>query len=452
MPYIVPNDLANKLAIIRIPYTDFVKKDLNTASQPWWISCECGATNILARKNQITLLETIYKTQLSRFFNQENQLTLNDTSPKEDINAYFDGMRVLIAATFYIKSEISALYWLRSATHSKLFNLIDEALALPEGNIIDEPTRNCALATTEAFMNRTAAPQVLDQDLIALNAEPEWEKFRKFIAKQCTDLKIEPTNYPITQFLMPVFAKPFQYAGYAVGWTVAEFFAQSTFTQRHRLNLTEGLGGLLYTLAGGGGVMAMGVGFVAPTIAARLFTHYAEITLAGLLGATMSLIGQGAGALVGVPLDMTYWAACYAVASLSSTNDKPLPPISGFNLVNGDCYNKGIRIQTIEENQKIEKIAVELYNSTTVNLTDNAIEIQVRNASESTAIIPRNPNNLSENQQAVIQELKAVFEATGILSADQPNVEVDVAETAVSAQEISTSGNRLSCTPSAFAL
>ena len=450
MPYIVPNDLANKLADIRTPYTGFVKKDLNTTSQPWGISCWCGATNILARKNQITLIETIYKTQLSRFFNKEGQLLLTPTSPREDVNAYFDGMRVLMAATFYIKSEISALYWLRSATNSKLFNLIDEALALPKDNIIDEATRNCALATTEAFMNRATAPQILDNDLIALNAEPEWKKFKAFIVKQCADLKIEPTNYPITQFLMPVFGKPFEFVGYAIGWTAGGFLARSNYTQTQRLNLTSGLGNLLYTLAGGGGVMAMGLGFVAPTIADRLFTHYTEITLAWLLGATMNLIGRGAGALVGLPLDATYQAACYAVASLYSTNGKPLPPISGFNLVNGDCYDKGIRIQTTEENQAIEQIALQIYNSTQVKSTDEAIEINVVDEPENTAIIPRDPVNFSEQQQALIQELKAVFEAAGVLSAEQSNVDAEEA----ASQEISTSGNRLSCIPgaNAFAL
>lgn len=446
MTFIIPDKFPKDLMTIRKVYEKRIQTDLSTATQPWAVSCFFGATDVLARKNQITLIETIYKTQLSQFFNADGQLLLNDTSHENDINAYFDGLRILMAATFYIKSEINAIYWVRSATNSKLFNLIDDALALPEGNLIDEPTRNCVLATTEAFMNRTTVPQILDKDLIALNAEPEWKKFKGFIAKQCTELKITPTNYPITQFLMPIFSKPFELAGYAVGWTLGEFVAQANFTQRNRLNLTGGLGDLLYTLAGGGSVMAMGVGFVAPTIAQHLFAHYAEINLAWLLGATMSLIGQGAGVVVGVPLDMTYRAACYAVASLYSTNGKPLPPISGFNLVNGDYYDKGIRIQTMEENQAIEQVALQIFNSTKLNSTEKSIEIKVVDAPEDTATIPRDLGSLSENQQAMIQELKTALEERGLLPSSKQIVKAEQLSIEAVEEEVSDYGySKVTC-------
>ena len=257
-------------------------------------------------------------------------------------------MIILLAGLFFIKTQIGGAYWVRSATNSKLTQLIDTALAFPEGNPLDELTRNCVLSTTKDRIHR-GFTQIMDKEINALITDPQWLAFTGFIENQCEVLKTPKENYPITAVLMPSFGKPLELAGYTIGYTLGEVFARSTFTQSTRISLSAGLGRVLLLLSGGGSTIDIGVRLVAPTYAGILLERYSGVSLAWLLGGVMSLLGKGAGYAVGMPLDMTYQLICHAIATIYTQNSQTIPPLSGFILVNGDYYLKGLKMQAIED-------------------------------------------------------------------------------------------------------
>jgi hypothetical protein len=419
MPFILPDDFSKKLKTLRQDYENNAHTKLSPDSQPYAISRFFGR-DIYNRNKQIAFIEKMYQVLFSQFqIDKIGNLTLKDD---HELHEYIIASRILIAAIIYIKSQISDTYWTRYRNnHSVLFSLLDETLALHKGNIIDEVTHDCIINTTKEFMQKkiiVGSSDILTIELESLVSDPEWKDFTKFIENKQT--RTQQTHYPITGVLMPLVAKPFEWAGIASGYTLGEIVAGSTVIQRTVMpKLTTTVSDAIFTAASltGGGPVGMGVMFLAPRSAALLLRRYSGVSLASILGYVMSLIGQGIGWAIGRPLDALFQLSCYALTSLFNQND-PTCPISGYNLVNGFYYFRGMKMEIIKdnaaENTQIKPIQL--------NFIQNGFQITI---DDDTALVPFERHNMSKKEQELLDKLETDMIEKGVLPLIRQELSLD---------------------------
>ncbi len=417
MTFILPDDFLEKLATLRNDYEKLTKTNLSTDPQPNMFFRAVGYKDVNERHHQISLIEKIQKTLLHPFFDANGKLNL---STEDEVNEYFNGLRVLVAAVLYLKSEINDIYWVRSTDHSALVKLLDHALALSNGNIMDEDTLKCVFDITKEYIVSTTpkgyklrAASKINQDLEALISDPKWSKLDLFVTQQRSKLGGHPEPYPMTATLMPALATAGYYTGLPIGFILGETFAKSTLMLPARAALTTALGTVLLIASGGGTTISIGLVLVAPPYAGYLLETFMGVSFAAVLGNAMSLLGKGAGWSVGMSLDMTYKLACYALTSLYSKDSQLVSPISGFNLVNGDYYLNGQQIKAIETSPSQSNLAQ--MKTIKFQPTDEGIIITVGDDGADQALIPYNSKLLTEEQQLLRKKFETEMTAKGFL-------------------------------------
>lgn len=356
MTYCLDDDFLKKLLTIRSDYEQIKKIDLDKTPQPYAVSCFFGATNIKARDNQTRFIQKLLEAL-------DDALLKPDALEKENIllvkpealKKHVDALRVLMVLAFYIKSQVDKTYTIRSSSSAELIRLLDSALKLDEGFVIDEETRSVALHTAQEFVASKGRRDKLNQTLNQKISVAEWKGLTHFIDNQCLAIEKKPTlSLPVTSLIVPPCEWTMEMTGYTTGYILGKVISKSTESQPVRALITSGLSSLFYFAMGPSGTVAFML--VAPTYAGKLVETFFGVISAAVCGSTMKTIGKGVGFAVGLPIDLSCKAVYQACLALSSLlHGKKTHHLTGFNLVTGQRVVEGTEmnlIKTTEENLK----------------------------------------------------------------------------------------------------
>lgn len=342
---LAPNTIIN-LDFLREKYQKAKDIDLNAPPSMFGMPTFLGGTDIPARKAQIEFLEKI------RIILKPNTFKEEEIQNLAELQASVTASRVMLAATLYVKHQISQTYKVRHPKgKSVLYNLMDEDLGITNQNYLDEEDEEiCILAAKRVIMSSLSA---LDDANVELKkaglknfSEKEWSAFQDFLSKRSINkiTKDPYANYPITGITQKLFGAAGSYTGATIGFISGDVLSHSTTALSTKTKFTALVGGTLLVLGSAG---PAGVGLFAPAIAERLISAFCSISLAHILGVSMGLLGQGLGIIVGVPLDLAYkliWSAAATVGAYSFSSKKPL--LTGIRLGDGMTVFCGVPLES----------------------------------------------------------------------------------------------------------
>lgn len=398
MPFILESNRIDKFDNLRKDYE--TKKNIDLQDTPSIIGMPTflGGTDVKNRRKQISFLEKI-KAVLNRFLLKEE-----DIKTPQQWQANLMASRIMIAACLYVQSEISS-----GAT---LNHLINEYLGVTAENFFDKKDKVICYQTAHKLIDQLDVLTSINTEMRSLGkkefSETEWGRFSSFILKEEAlkkedkkkKSKTDSTNYPVTNFVLPVFENAFSYVGLTVGWVVAEVISSSSAAIAPRIQLTSWVGGALMILGPTG---ATGVALLAPTIAARLLSSFCTISLASITGKAMGLVGKGTGIVVGLPFDLIYnllWATGTLLINYS-TNPSKLPSINGVRIADGVIVRNGqpIQFQLLPQEQLTGDVQLlqitehgEIYlNGEPVDEPDNKMAKVIKELNEKFSLSPNAP-------------------------------------------------------------
>ena len=416
-PFILPDTFVKSLQTLRKDYElskgEVLPKQTTPPGFFGQIACYLGTTNTDARNKQVCFIEILQRIAFQSIPREGDHFQL--TTPETTLD-YFKALHILLSAVFYIQFELAAEYKLsiRSPVAATLTKLLDKALKLDEGNVMDEDTRAHALIIASEFIADIASHPLgnhpLKTALSQANLSAMWEAFAVYIDTERKKLDIK---YSAATILSPVFGTLFSLPGYAVGYVVGEVASSSSPMFPVRCAISAAIAPVIYTFSGGGQNVLLGItNLVAPVYAGILLTTMSAIGFAWLLGNAMQIVGRGVGWGIGATLDSSWALTCYSLALLFNQDKGPVPPISGINLVNGHQYYFGLNLTTLMQANACIKVA----DGSAVEPLIQAIEltqegIQITNATGAIQIIPFNAQALPEGQQRhALEQLKAQLE------------------------------------------
>lgn len=320
--FLIPPGFEEELRFLRDNYQRLTGLDLSTAQQPYAISCFFGAKNVNARDEQILFVE--------KWLEVLNLTHSHFQSIEEIAQAYLRALRVLVTLCLYTKSQLSS--------SAILAQLIDNALGLSKDNHLDDKTRNSCLLTTKYYLKtyfleaRNASVSFTEQELAGFSA---------FVKEQCKNLDNKEEYHPIRNLTMPLFSKPLEGAGYAVGFLMGRAIANSATLLPTQYRLTTVLiGGVLLTMPNA----AVGISLVGPTIAAHFLETFAGISLAWLLAQVGKITGEGIGYLLGFSLEYSAYliGKGYSLIINQLHSAPENSACSGISLINGQQFVNGV--------------------------------------------------------------------------------------------------------------
>lgn len=358
MAYLLPDSFLDKLRTIRQDYEKRAEVSLGSSPQPYAVSLFLGAKNVKKRTKQAQLVEKILEALSSSLLTDNHFESENVT--EEAVKEHLYALQVLMAVAFYIKSQISHTYTIRSATSAVMVQLIDEALELSRNNPIDQKTHACALLAGKRFISGDNRLNEINKLITQKFNEIEWDNFCTFILDECTNHALKDSHYhpitnyyPITSITKPLLKKSFELSGYTAGYLAGDMVAKSTKFLPAHYALTAAIGSGICMCMGSGG--SVGVMLIAPTVANKLFDSFGGISFAWLVGSAMGLVGEGLGWGVGMTLDSSWKVAYHACSLLASacTSHTQLPRLTGFNIINGQRIIDGIEMKLVDLDEKI---------------------------------------------------------------------------------------------------
>ncbi|MDI9818341.1 MULTISPECIES: hypothetical protein [unclassified Legionella] len=396
MPFVLSNEFIARLRALRLNYEKQSGINFDTASQPYAIRCFFGAKDVDSRNKQITFIE-----QWLNALHQE--LASEDFFSSETTQAYVTALRLLMVVCFYTKFQIAATYKVRSGNSAILEQLIHEAMGVNGVNLVDEETHACCLRTAKRYLTAEGRFEAINANLTPPFKEQWWHDFLNYIDTQCNLLDKKYVNdYPITKIMMPLFAKPMEFAGYTTGFLLGDMIGKSTKLFSTRYVLTAAIGsGLLLVM---GPTASIGITVLAPTCAGRILDTFCGVSLAWLFGAAGNIVGQGLGFGVGMPIDMS-WKLIYKTATLLASlysNHRYPHKLNGLSLIDG--------------HRIIDSVEFELMDMETLNdklsLGYSACKIKFKVSEKELTVIANNQQETfswDKNEQPYMEELKNLF-------------------------------------------
>lgn len=354
----IADSFLSKLETLQKDYEERTQVSLDTTPQPAAISLFFGKKDINTRLKQISFIKN-WLTILAKELKPDLKFT-----SEQEVQAHILSLRVLVAVTLYLRAQIAESYIMRSSNYAVLKQLLDEALCLSNKNIIDEETYACSILAAQRLLYTHNLQTINSQlskenplDKHAYISEREWRNFTIYINNESNQLeKTWRKEYPITSFMMPLFAIPMQAAGNSMGWLLGDLTAKSysLLPARHAVTALFGSGLILIM----GAPASTGIMLLAPTYAGRLFDTFFGVSLAYVLGSIMRLLGNGIGWGVGMTLDISLKLLCSACSvMMSSLSHQKQFALTGFNLANGHRIIDGIKLNVVElaELEKLSK-------------------------------------------------------------------------------------------------
>ncbi|RUR13364.1 type IV secretion protein Dot [Legionella sp. km772] len=407
---LAPNTIIN-LDFLRDKYQKAKDIDLSTPPSLFSMPTFLGGVDYKARKAQIEFLEKI------RVILKPNTFKEEEITKLEELQASLTASRVMIAATLYIKHQISETYKLRHPKgKSVLYSLIDEDLGINAQNYLDEEDEEvCILAAKRIMMSSISALDDANEKLREAGlkgfTEKEWSDFHGFLSSRTISkvTKDPYANYPITNITQKLFGAAGAYTGATVGYISGDVMSHSTKALSTKTKFTALIGSTLLVFGSAG---PAGVALFAPAIAERLISAFCSISLAHILGVSMGLLGQGLGIVVGVPLDLAYkliWTAAATVGTYSFSSKKPL--LTGIRLADGMTVFCGVPLEATPT----DKLPAD-YKQVLVDVRDGQLYIN-----DKLVNVPETGKKLPEE---VLKILEARLKDTPV-TGDEEGVELD---------------------------
>lgn len=338
--YVVPDSFLTEFPNIRADYEKSAKVDLLKTPQPYRISTFWGATDIDARRSQIIFLENLYLKLKDKL--QPNLEFQDDIAKRSHIAA----LRILVAGCLFIKSQIDATYSVGDSSRAELGKVLNKLLKLScekaGDNRIDKETRSACLLTAQRFVTHGELFEDLVPSTKALSDEAQWFAFSNYLTQQCDLLQQKYSSFPITDFLVPVFATAMGTAGAAAGGVLGDALGKSSIMTTAKNGFASALGCVALAMAGGSAQLA--VIMVVPACASKILDTLCGMTLAGLLGGAMGVAGAGLGWGVGMSLDLAcklLYKGCQLIAA-AYYGQEQIPDVTGITLVNSCRIIRGM--------------------------------------------------------------------------------------------------------------
>lgn len=343
MPFVIADSFIPNVKLIPAKYEKRSNVKLN-APPPYAISTLFGAKDITTRNKQIT------------FVLNWLQILAADLKPdlkfvnEEQAQKHFRALRVMVAIFLFTQAEIDYTYLVRSGKNAVLGQLLDETLGINSDNLLDPETRAACLITARDYINSKDCFVNANSLLQKKIAITQWNKLSQYLSSECNSLDKKLVNhYPITSILVPLCALPLQAAGYTTGYIFGDMLGKSTKLIPAKYAVSAAIGsGLLFVI---GPTASVGVMLLAPTYAGKLVDMFCGVSMAYLLGATMSMVGTAVGLSLGMTLDLSakiLYKGCSLIYEAYNGEAK-LPKLTGFMLVNGHRVIEGIEIQLVEQ-------------------------------------------------------------------------------------------------------
>lgn len=326
MPYVSDDKLLEDFPKLDFLYMEAIKQPLDPNLQPSSIACFFGAKNIDLRRPQITFLESIFASQVTKL---RTDLVFADGKQMQN---HIEGLRIITAASLFIKEEIrKENIVLKSG--SDLNKVLDKLLALDKNPMDPDSELSCYLEA---------------QKYVALTASFHlvyWEKFKLFLDKRCQTMNVGTQNpYPVTNKIMPIFSTLFKSIGRESGQRFAEACRRSEpLLSDARYSITAAITSSLYFVIRPGR-LGLSLVLLAPTLA-EIITHtVCTRTIAFLIENVISLSGQGAVFSITMTIDMILKILFHATQLLGQILEasKERPRLSGFTLTDGQRIVNGM--------------------------------------------------------------------------------------------------------------
>ena len=339
MRFILPPNVLFNLDFLRDKYQK--EKDIDLSDSPSLIGMPIflGGIDVVTRKAQIEFLEKIRAILKENIFKEEEMTT------HEELQANLTSARTMLAATLYVRSQISS-----SKRRSVLYRLLEDDLGITATNFLDEEDEEVCILAAKRLL--TSSISALDDANVALRkaglkvlTEKEWNDFKEFVCSKSIK-RVAPdlyVNYPITNVTQKLFGVAGAYTGATVGMLSGDVISHSTSALSTKAKFTALVGSTLLVFGSAG---PAGVALFAPAIAESLISAFCSISLAHILGVSMGLVGQGVGIGVGIPLDLAYrliWSSCKTLGSYAYNAKKPL--LTGTRITDGMTVFNGIALE-----------------------------------------------------------------------------------------------------------
>ncbi len=340
MPFVLPDDAIIQLRKLRQDYEKIAEVDLKSTPQPYAIRLFFGAKDIESRNGQISFIEQ----WIAHF-----QKDLSETNTFDSLDAlqhHISALRCIMAVCFYVKFKIEGTYTLRSGASAVLGQLINKAIGINSDNMMDKETEACCLLAAKHYLAGARQFEAFNADAQALITQKQWSDFSYFITRQWVLLdKKYQIDYPITSIMMPIFAQPMKFAGYATGYVLGDMTSQLLPT---RYALMTMIGSCVFAVMG----TTSTVGTM--LVAGRVLDTFCGISLAWVMGTTLNLVGKGVGFGVGMSLDLS-WKLLYNACSLLTNLYHNHSKLTGISLIDGHRVTDGVHLQFEELANLCEK-------------------------------------------------------------------------------------------------
>jgi len=283
--------------------------------------------------DQISFLEKI-NALLSHFLLRDEEIKTS-----QQLQAKLIGARILIAACLYVQEWIGS-----NKEKSPLYILINKFLGVTTDNFLDIEDKDICYCTAFKLFSQAEIFSYINIQLRMLEkkefSREEWEQFFRFILKESDRKEVNPPFFPVTSLIQPIFESVFTHTGTNLGGVAAGVFSGTSIAIATRMQLSSWISSALLSM---GPTSAAGAGLMAPAIATGLVSAFCIYSLSTLSGRALGLVGKGAGAVVGLPLDLIYNFIKISGSILVkySETTTSFAPIDGLRLVDGMLMSRG---------------------------------------------------------------------------------------------------------------
>ena len=359
MKFILAPGAVEKFSSLRMIYESENKIDLKYKPSMFAFPAMFGGDIAFpVISDQISFLEKI-NAILEHFLLKDEEIKTS-----QQLQAKLIGVRILIAACLYVQERIGS-----NKEKSPLYRLINQFLGVTTDNFLDIEDKDICYCTAFKLFSQADILIYINIQLRTLGkkefSRDEWEQFSLFIFKGGDKKDINPPFFPVTRLIQPIFESVFTHTGTNLGGVAAGFFSGSSIAIATRMQLSAWITGTLLTMGPTG---AAGAGLMAPAIATGLVSAFCIYSLSALSGRAMGLVGKGAGAVVGLPLDLIYNFIRVSGSILVKYSQAPtsFAPIDGVRLFDGMLMASGNPINldaTTSSLLETEPVVLELTTS-----------------------------------------------------------------------------------------
>ena len=253
-----------------------------------------------------------------------------------NLNAY----RTMIAACLYVLWQLKG-----SKQRSVLYTIIEKMLGITAANFLDTEDKQACYRAAQNVMHAPKAFEDANADLVSKGLEPftseEWKAFTGFLNNHCYE---SPTiRTPVSSITKPFFGRVFQRGGTAVGLALTNTLERSVPS----IVPTTLIGSTWLIL---GPATPAGFALLAPVIAAQIFRYFVVLSIVDASRIASDYVGQGVGATVGLPIDLTYSALCgiFNATGRYYESTYGLDKRDGIRISDGATIIAGMAVKEIE--------------------------------------------------------------------------------------------------------